>query len=785
MSIQAPSAPPAETDSPANPSKPIRVAIIGNPNTGKTTLFNALTGHRARVGNYAGVTVEKREGMVRGARRPITLIDLPGTYSLSAHSADELVAVQVLLGHMAGETRPGAVVVVLDASNIERNLVLATQVLELGLPTVIVLNMMDVAEAEGLAVDAPKLSAALGVPVIPTVARSTIGLDQLVQLLEQQESLVAAPAPDVYTPEFKAELAKLAEELKAAGVGARLLGGFMVSRPLLEADGMVERLMVAQGGEAASRAIAASRERLAAAGIKLRSYEATRRYQWIRQACAEVVSQGTDRASAGPTFSDRVDAILTHRVWGTMIFVLMMAVVFQSIYAWSAPLMDLIDGFFGSAGAAAGAAIGPGPLGSLVEKGIFAGVGGVLVFLPQICILFLFIALLEDVGYMSRAAFLMDRLLSRAGLSGRSFIPMLSSFACAIPGVMAARTIEDSRDRLATILIAPLMSCSARLPVYTLMIAAFVPQQTVLGFLSLQGFVLLAMYMVGIVVAVPVAWILKKTILRARTPPFLIELPPYRRPLLANVLHRMYERASAFVLRAGTVILAISIIIWALSYYPRSADIAAEHETSVDVVNERYMALASDEGLRVIESEIPRDAEGIAGMGAGFAESGAEPPAFLADWEAELTALERHRDGEYLRTSFLGRAGRLVEPLVRPLGWDWRIGMATIASFPAREVIVSTLGVIFDLGEDAADDEEGIIAKLRDATWPDGRPLFTLPVAVGIMVFFALCMQCGATLAIMKRETNSWRWPLFAFAYMTTLAYIGALLSYQLLSLIL
>ncbi|MDX2176147.1 MAG: ferrous iron transport protein B [Candidatus Sumerlaeia bacterium] len=717
-----------------------RIALIGNPNTGKTTLFNALTGHRARVGNYSGVTVEKREGLLKAAAAPTTLVDLPGTYSLAAASPDEMLAVNLLLGLQEGEERPDGLVVVVDSTNLERNLFLALQLLEAGLPTVVALNMADAAREQGRLVDAAALAQRLGAPCLAVSARTGDGLPELAKALDALGGAPPAP-PQCFPAEFERAAAELAAAVDPASAPGT---GFLVRRALLEAEGMAEREL-AELFPGSPERVAAARSALEAAGLKPRSLEATSRYRWIREHVAPLLP----KAPSAPrdALTDRVDAILTHKVFGTAIFLVLMAVVFQSIYSWSGPLMDLIDAAFGALGGWASEALPEGPMRSLVADGILAGVGGVLIFLPQICILFLFISLLEDIGYMSRAAFLMDRVLSRCGLSGRSFIPMLSSFACAIPGVMAARTIEDPRDRLATILVAPLMSCSARLPVYTLLIGAFVPDRPVLGVLNLQGLTLLAMYLVGVVVAIPVALLLKRTILKGKTPTFLIELPPYRRPLVGNLLHRVIERGQVFVVKAGTVIMAASIIIWGLSYYPRSLDVDLVYDTK---------ALGAE-------------------MRLASAEAGA--------LEAALAEVEAEREGAHLRNSFLGRFGRVIEPAVEPLGWDWRIGMAAIASFPAREVIVATLGVIFDLGAESADDEASLAQKLAAATREDtGEPLFNLPVALSIMVFFALCMQCVSTLAIMRRETNGWKWPAFAFGYMTTLAYLGAFAAYQIAS---
>ncbi|MEE9602747.1 MAG: ferrous iron transport protein B, partial [Thermoguttaceae bacterium] len=443
-----------------------------------------------------------------------------------------------------------------------------------------------------------------------------------------------------------------------------------------------------------------------------------------------------------------------HRVWGTLIFILFMLVMFRSVFTWAVPAMELIETATGALGETLGATLADGPLKSLVVDGVIAGVGSVLVFLPQIFILFFFIALLEDCGYMARAAYLMDRLMVRAGLSGKSFIPLLSSFACAIPGVMATRVIENRRDRFTTIMVAPLMSCSARLPVYTVLIAAFIPTTTYAGGLfSLQGLTMFAMYAVGIATAVVVAMLLKKTILRGDAPAFVMELPSYKFPSLRLVFQRMLERGWAFVRRAGTLIFAVSVIVWAAAYYPRdAATVEAPFRDSLDAVAAQIEAVADD------PSQTDR----------------------LAELTLERSRLQGQIAGAYQRQSYLGRAGQAIEPLVRPLGWDWRIGCAAIASFPAREVVVSTLGVIYNLGGDQDEASLALRERLKEATWDDtGEKVYNVPVALSIMVFFALCAQCAATLAVIRRETNSWRWPIFTFTYMTTLAYLGALATYQ------
>jgi len=709
-----------------------RVAIVGNPNTGKSSIFNSLTGLSQKVGNYPGVTVEKKTGALTPE---IELIDLPGTYSLAAHSPDEMLAVRVLLGDFEGEPRPDLVVVVVDATHLERNLYLATQVIETGLPTIIALNMIDVAERAGVSVNTRGLSKAIGVPVVPTVANRALGVEEL--RLAIQELVDHAPTEPAWVwPEL------ITRELKYLE-GRFGSDGFLLTRALIDEGGPVEGLLSSRHDGQITTALQEARERIRAEGASPAALEAEMRHRWIGEATKPYLRREPKRRS----ISRRVDNVLIHRIFGLPIFMFVMGFVFVSIFAWSSPFMDLIGGAFDSlaekvSGWFAGTSLAGGSLESLITDGVIAGVGGVLVFLPQIVFLFFFIAILEDCGYMARAAFLMDRLLRVARLSGLSFIPMLSSFACAVPGIMATRTIGNPRDRLATILIAPFMSCSARIPVYALMIAAFIPRKMFGGFIPLQGLVFCSMYFVGIFVAIPAALLLKKTLLRGPRSTFVMEIPAYKIPNARGVAMRIYERSRTFLRQAGTIIFAMSIVVWALGYFPRPSSI----EERFDAERAEARAVLTGEGLA-----------------------------------EHLVSIDQREAGAYVRESFLGRAGRFIEPVVRPLGWDWKIGMATIASFPAREVIVSTLNIIYDLGMegDAEDGRKALIGKISAARWPDGTKVFGIPVAVSIMVFFALCCQCGATLAAIKRETNSWRWTVFTFSYMTAIAYIGALIAYQ------
>jgi ferrous iron transport protein B len=731
----------------ASPAKTLTVALIGNPNTGKSTLFSALAGVRQRVGNYPGVTVEKKLGTAEFHGQVFTIVDLPGTYSLSPRSPDEMVAVDVLLSRRPDLSPIDVVLCIVDASNLERNLYLVSQVLELGLPTVVALNMVDVAADKGLVLDLPRLAAQLPVTFVPVQANRRIGIDQLKQALAEAAD---GPPPRMESPfpkTFVAEVEALAA--LANSNGQPPVPRYLVERLLLDTSGYLAKAHLPGIREAMAIEVQAARARLAAAGLPVPAVESIARYGWAAQVLAGVITRPARRRV---TTSDRIDRVLTNRVWGSLVFALVMLVLFQAVFFVAEPASDAIGWLNGVLSGAITQLVPEGALRSMLITGVIGGVGGVLVFLPQIFTLFFFIALLEDCGYLARAAYLMDKLMSRIGLSGKSFIPLLSSFACAVPGIMATRVIENRRDRLVTILVAPLMSCSARLPVYTLLIVAFVPNWTVgsgwLAFPWLRGLVMFAMYSVGIVAAIGAAWALKKTILRGATPPFVMELPSYKMPGLSIVVHRMLEQGWAFVYRAGTLILCVSIVVWGLCYWPHDP-------TQVDPALLARQAELSAIADRIIEPE-----GGILGR--------------------ELADVENQIAGQYLATSYLGRMGKAIEPLVKPLGWDWRIGCAAIASFPAREVVVATLGVIYNLGEEQDETSADLRATLRDATWEGtDRKVFNLPVALSIMVFFALCAQCASTLAVIRRETGSWNWPALTFVYMTTLAYVGALITFQ------
>ncbi len=761
----------------------LHIALIGNPNTGKSTLFSALVGIHQRVGNYPGVTVEKRTGLCEIGGRLFSFTDLPGLYSLSPRSLDELVAVEVLLGRIRGTAPVDAILYIADASNLERNLYLLSQILELRLPTIVVLNMFDVAQQHGYHIDIQALSRQLGVPVYPTQGNRGIGLTELRDAIHGIAQLARPDPPHVLPDIFHSEAALLTSTLSAqqlAPVGPerspfgfwshfpgrrrhRFRGGedgwkrrrdlphWVIERILLDTSGMLRSAVLPGPNPAFDEALTAARQRLEKAGCPIPGIETQARYAWIRKQLDGVVTQPEKRT---PTVSDSVDRILTHPVWGAIVFVIVAVIIFQAVFVWAEPLMQAIGGSVELLVSVVEARLAEGALRSLLVDGVLGGVGSVLAFLPQILVLFLFLGVLEDCGYLARAAYLMDGLMVRVGLSGKSFLPLLSSFACAVPGIMATRVIENPRDRLTTILVAPLMTCSARLPVFTLMIAAFIPRRTYLGGLvNLPGITLASLYFLGIAVAVLVARLFKKTLLRGDAPPFLMELPAYKWPSPRTVALRVLERGVSFVRLAGTVILAVSILVWAALYYPHDRESVEGPflERRQQLEAQRESLAADDPGQALVARE-------------------------LAALEAEIAAA-------YQRQSYLGRFGRWIEPVFRPLGWDWRIGSAVIASFPAREVVVATLGVIFSSGKADADSLEAsseLATRLREARWEDtGQPLFNIPVALSIMVFFALCAQCAATLAVIRQETNSWRWPIFTLVYMTSLAYLGAFATYQ------
>ncbi len=614
----------------------VRLGLIGSPNSGKTTLFNALTGLRAKVGNYPGVTVEWREGDMRVGGRRLRVIDLPGAYSLDPVSPDEAVVKQVIEGALAGIPAPDGLVVSVDACTLGRSLTLVAQVLHTGHPTCLVVTMMDELRARGGDLDLVRLSDALGIPVVGVIGHRGIGLDELRRLL---------PDPARWS-----------------------------RPPLLPPEAPGER----------------------------------------RAWTLSLLSRCQRRAPGRSRHSEAIDRVVLHPVAGTLLFAAVMVLFFQLIFAWATPAMDALDTGIGALAEATRTALPPGILADFLCDGVIAGVGAVVVFLPQIVLLFALLSLLEDLGYMARAAFVVDRVMGRIGLEGRAFVALLSSYACAIPGIMATRSIPSPRQRLVTILVAPLMTCSARLPVYALLIAAFVPATKVWGPLGLQGLVLLGLYLAGAVAALLVAALLHRSLPGEAKQPFYLELPPYRLPPLKLVASQVWTAASAFLKRAGGIILLTSIVLWALLHFPRVT-----------------------------------------------------PPAELAPEQAAAYQLEH---------SAAGAIGHAIEPLIEPLGFDWKIGVGLVASLAAREVIVATLGQMYA----AQEGDVSLRAAIQRDVHPDtGAPVFTPATVASLLVFFVFALQCMSTLATMRRETNSWRWPAFAFSYLLLLAYGASFLTYR------
>lgn len=650
----------------------IIIALAGNPNAGKTTLFNALTGLKQKVANYPGVTVERKEGIWKLDEIQARLIDLPGLYSLDATSLDEQIARDVLTGKVANLPKPNAIIAVVDATNLERNLYLVTQLFEYEIPVVVALTMVDIFEKQEHEIDTEKLSELLQTPVVSVTAKNGRGIEELA------ENVVSA---------ISAEKKSIPFELN-------------------------------EDGESENSKIFA-------------------RYNFISNVVQETVKHNDLERH---NFSEKIDRVLTHKFFGLIILLSVLLLVFQTIFSWAELPMQLLESGFGTLGEFVKNNLPEGILADLIVDGIIAGVGGVLVFLPQILLLFLFISILEDSGYMARAAFLLDKIMSKFGLHGKAFLPLMSSFACAIPGIMATRTIENPKDRLATILIAPFMSCSARLPVYTLMIATFFAGQTAFGFISMGAVLMLSMYALGIIIAILAAFILKKTLLKSETPPFVMELPPYRLPNFRTVFQNMFLRAGLFLKRAGTVILAISIILWTLTYFPRPVETTNPEEDAA-----KFQTVVETCGCEIEAAK----------------------------------RIEEEKQSLALQNSYAGKLGHFIEPVITPLGFDWKIGVALIASFAAREVLVSTLSIIYNVGKDAEADSETLTQAIRDAKRADGSPVWTPLTAITLMVFFVLAIQCMSTVAVVRRETNSWLWTFFMIAYMTILAYIAAFLTYQ------
>jgi ferrous iron transport protein B len=697
----------------------IRVALVGNPNTGKSTLFNILTGLNQKIGNFPGVTVDKKTGFSQlPDGRTAEIIDLPGTYSIYPKSKDESIVFSVLADKSKGMV-PDLVVVILDASNLKRNLLLYTQVADLKIPVVVALNMIDVSEKAGIKINIDLFAKKLGVPVVPISARKNTGIDKLKSAIAFANSVpLQQDTIDI--------------ESIAPGIIAQIKGEMQVENPYVALQLAHQHETLNYLSTTESDRIEQLEQEHAFHSQKAQATETVARYNFINDLLYDTVTK--PETAHDETVSNKIDKILTHKVFGFVIFFAILLFIFQAIFSWSAYPMSLIEDLFIWLQAGAAKILPAGPLSSLVIDGVLAGLSGVLVFIPQIAILFALISILEDTGYMSRVTFMMDKVMRKVGLNGKSVVPLIGGFACAVPSIMSTRTIENWKDRMITIMVTPLVACSARLPVYTLLIALVVPNRNVWWIFNLQGLALTAMYVLSIFSAVIVAFVMK-FILKARERGyFIMELPVYRMPRWKNVIFTMYDRSKTFVMQAGKVIIAVSVILWVMkSYGPgdRFARIDKQY------AQPQYAKTMTPDSLtKVIASE-------------------------------------------KLENSYAGVFGHVIEPVIKPLGFDWKIGIALISSFAAREVFVGTMATIYSVEGDA-DKLQSVQEKMHEAKNPEtGQPVFTLAVAFSLMMFYAFAMQCASTVAVVYRETKDWRWPAAQFAYMTALAYTASFIVYH------
>ncbi|WP_461486643.1 ferrous iron transport protein B [Pedobacter sp.] len=705
----------------------LKVALVGNPNTGKSTLFNLLTGLNQKIGNFPGITVDKKTGYCKlPSGKTAEIIDLPGTYSLYPKSKDERIVFQVLADER-NNAHPDIIVLVADSTNLRRNLLLFSQVADLGKPMLLVLNMADMAKKEGISIDVDKLAERLGVQVVSISARKEEGIAQLKKAIAQTTT-VATQNSSIETKDFAP---KAIEEIKQK----------------IGVDNDYYALQILHQHEHLTFFTAKEQEEIETIEVsnsfdtvKLQGEETVARYKHLSKVLNDVVTDtGAERKFI---LTDQIDAVLTHKIWGFIIFFFILFFIFNAIFSWSSVPMDMIEGGFATLTEWGHEYLPAGVLTDLLLDGVVAGLGGIIIFIPQIAVLFALISILEDTGYMARVTFMMDKVMRKFGLSGKSVVPMIGGIACAVPSIMSARNIENWKDRIITIMVTPLISCSARLPVYTLLISLVVPNEKVLGFLNLQGLALMGMYLISIAAAILVALVFKFILKAKERSYFIMELPVYRMPRWKNVLFTMYEKSKAFVVEAGKVIIAISIILWVMSTYGPSQRFEA-----IDAKYNSIEATSTD--------------------------------------SVQLASLERDRAAEKLENSYAGIVGKVIEPAIKPLGYDWKIGIALITSFAAREAFVGTMATIYSV-EGAEDSEAGEL-RLRDkiAAAKDpktGLPIFTIATAFSLMLFYAFAMQCMSTVAIVYRETKSWKWPIIQLVYMTVMAYVAALIAYQLLS---
>ena len=692
--------------------KRINVALIGNPNTGKSSVFNLLTGLQQKTGNYPGITVEKKEGVCRLSKDlSAKVFDLPGTYSLNASSLDENVVIELLLNRKH-EDYPDVAVIVADIENLKRNLLLFTQIKDLAIPSILVVNMSDRMRRKGITLDLAGMEKALNTKIVLTSTLRKEGIDQLKSHIADFAHLETSPCVDFRTtdPEY---FAALQQTFPNQSIYKLWL---VITQDVNFANINRNTIQKTNGDHTRSNSFLK----------RLQQRETIKRYQFINEVLKKHLYVNQNEAT---DFQSRLDRILTHKFWGYIIFFIILFTIFQAIYDWSSYPMDAIDSAFVSMSEWTKTNLPSWFLPKLISEGVIPGLGGVAIFIPQIAILFVFISILEETGYMSRVVFLMDRVLRKFGLSGKSVVPLISGTACAIPAIMATRNIESWKERLITILVTPFTTCSARLPVYLILIALVIPDTRFLG-ANMQGLVLMGLYLLGFGMALAAAYVLQFVLKLPYKSAFVVEMPNYRIPILRNVGITVYNKTKSFVFEAGKIILAISVLLW---------------------------VLASN------------------GPGSSF---GNAEEIVRQDTTLNQAELEQKISAYKLEHSYLGRAGKFIEPAIAPLGYDWKIGIAIVSSFAAREVFVGTLATIYNVG---TDEEDTIKNRMADEVHPDGKPVFTLASGMSLMIFYAFAMQCMSTLAIVRKETNSWRWPTIQLVVMTVIAYLAAFATFQLL----